>query len=239
MPSEKTLLGIVVDNADPLYQGRAKIKVFGFFEDVAVEDIPWAEQIAGLSFGGEGGGGNITIPRVGSVVSVHFEEHNYYKMTYHYVKEISPDLLEKLKEENCYDGTHSLIYDSEARPGPLHVYYTYKDGLMFELDNTKIQIDTQNGGEIRIVLKRDQDEIRVEKDLITVSSKKVVIDQANLIELGKGASENLVLGNSFLTLFNTHTHIGNLGAPTSPPITPMTPVQHLSGKGAIPAVKTV
>jgi len=28
-----------------------------------------------------------------------------------------------------------------------------------------------------------------------------------------------------MKLFNQHTHVGNLGAPTSPPIVPMTPAQ--------------
>ena len=53
----------------------------------------------------------------------------------------------------------------------------------------------------------------------------MVIDAANTIELGKGAIEKLVLGDSFMALFNAHTHIGNLGAPTTPPVVPMTPAQ--------------
>ena len=216
MPSERTLLGIIVDNKDPLYEGRAKIRVFGFFEDIPVEDIPWAEQIAGLSFGGNGGGGNITIPRIGTVVAVHFEEHNYYKMSYHYIKEISPDLLEKLKEENSYEGTHALIYDSEAKPGPLHLYYTYKDGMVFELDNAKIQLDTQNGGALRIVIKMGEDEIRME-------TGKVIVKSQN-IELGEGAVEQVILGNNFLSFFNSHTHATPAG-PSSPPAAPMTPAQ--------------
>jgi len=230
MPSERTLLGEIVDIKDPLYQGRAKIRVFGFFEDIPVEDLPWAEQIAGLSFGGGYGGGNMTLPRLGSVVAGHFEEHNYYKMTYHYIKEISPDLLEKMKEENCYEGSHYLTYDSEAKPGPLHLFYTYKDGLVFELDDAKIWLDTQDGGELRIVIKMGDDEIRMEK-------KKVIV-KTNNIELGEGAIEKLVLGDTFLTLFNTHTHPTPSG-PSSVPVVPMTAVQHLSGKnGAQPTVKT-
>jgi hypothetical protein len=60
-----------------------------------------------------------------------------------------------------------------------------------------------------------------------VKAKDVIIDHANTIELGKGATEKVILGNKFMTLFNSHTHLGNLGAPTGPPITPMTPT-HLS-----------
>ena len=129
MPSEKTYLGKVVNIEDPLYQGRAKIEVFGIFDGIPSDDLPWAEQIAGLSFGGDFGGGNITIPRVGSVVAVHFEDNNYYKINYHYIKEISKDLMTELKEDNSYEGTHSLIYDSEAQPGTLKMIYKRKKGL--------------------------------------------------------------------------------------------------------------
>jgi hypothetical protein len=215
MPSEKTLLGEIVDIRDPLYQGRAKIRVFGFFDDVAVEDIPWAEQIAGLSFGGGFGGGNLTLPRLGTIVAVHFEAHNYYKMTYHYIKEISPDLLDKLKQDGSYEGSHYMIYDSEASPGPLHLYYNYGEGLVFELDDSKIQIDT-NGGNLRVVLKLKDDEVRME-------DRKVIIKSGN-IELGEGATEKLVLGDTFLQFFNQHTHATPAG-PSSPPASPMTPAQ--------------
>jgi hypothetical protein len=47
-----------------------------------------------------------------------------------------------------------------------------------------------------------------------------VID-ASSIELGEGAAEAVIKGNTFQSIFNAHTHIGNLGAPTSPPIVPL------------------
>lgn len=50
------------------------------------------------------------------------------------------------------------------------------------------------------------------------------------IKIGSaGASEPLVLGNAFKTLYNAHTHIGNLGVPTGVPISPMSATQ-LSSK---------
>ncbi len=46
------------------------------------------------------------------------------------------------------------------------------------------------------------------------------------IKIGSaGATENLVLGIQFQTLYNAHTHIGNLGVPTGTPINPMTAAQ--------------
>lgn len=227
MPSEKTYLGKVVDIKDPLYQGRAKINVFGIFDDIPTEDLPWAEQIAGLSFGGSFGGGNISIPRLGSIVAVHFEDNNYYKITYHYLKEISEDLLKELKEENSYEGTHSLVYDSEAQPGVLKMIYTKKNGLVFQLGDATIQLDTQDGGtdkeKLRIKIKMNDDEIRMEKS----GGKQKVIVKSNNIELGEGAVEKVILGNTFLNLFNTHTHPTGVG-PSGVPIVPMTDPLHLS-----------
>ena len=48
---------------------------------------------------------------------------------------------------------------------------------------------------------------------------------------GHGSIENaveaVIKGNTFQNYFNSHTHIGNLGAPTSTPVVPSTP-NHLS-----------
>lgn len=49
------------------------------------------------------------------------------------------------------------------------------------------------------------------------------------IELGKGTLESIVNGETFKTLFNAHTHIGNLLAPTGPPVVSMSSAQ-LSSK---------
>jgi hypothetical protein len=227
MPSEKTYLGKVVDIRDPLYQGRARIEVFGIFDGIPSDDLPWAEQIAGLSFGGNFGGGNITIPRLGSIVAVHFEGNNYYKMNYHYLKEISSDLLTELKEDNSYEGTQSLIYDSEAQPGILKMIYTRKKGLVFQLGDATIQLDTQDAGtdkeKLRIILKLNDDEIRMEKQ----GAKQKVIIKSENIELGEEATEKVILGNKFLQLYNQHTHPTGVG-PSGVPVVPMVDPQHLS-----------
>lgn len=227
MPSEKIYLGQIVDNRDPLYRGRAKVNVFGFFDGIPVDDLPWAEQIAGLSFGGNLGGGNISIPRIGTVVAVHFEENNYYKLTYHYIKEISTALLEELKEENSYEGTQSLVYDTEAQPGTLKMIYTRKNGLVFQLGDATIQLDTQNAGtdkeKLRIKIKMNDDEIRMEKQ----GTKQKVIIKSENIELGEEAAQKLIFGDRFLALFNRHTHPTGVG-PSGVPVELMTELTYLS-----------
>ncbi len=59
-----------------------------------------------------------------------------------------------------------------------------------------------------------------------INCQNVVIDHASSIELGKGASEPLVLGNLMTTLFNGHVHIASKsGTPTGPPIQQMSGAQ--------------
>jgi len=48
------------------------------------------------------------------------------------------------------------------------------------------------------------------------------IDGSN-IDLGVGAVEAVIKGNTFATLYNAHTHIGDLAVPTGPPLVPMDP----------------
>ena len=119
-------VGEIVDVNDPLKQGRARVRVFGFFDDLEIEDIPWAEQISGLSFSSSKGNGNISIPRVGSIVNVQFDGSNYYKLFYEFEKETNPALIEEIGDS--YEGAQSLWYDTDAVPGALKLFYTKKKG---------------------------------------------------------------------------------------------------------------
>lgn len=57
--------------------------------------------------------------------------------------------------------------------------------------------------------------------LIEIESDVKVHVKAPAVELGAAAAEQLILGNTFQSLFNAHQHIGNKGRPTSTPIAPL------------------
>jgi hypothetical protein len=202
-------LGEIVDVNDPLKQGRARIRVFGFFDDLEVDDIPWAEQISGLSFSSARGNGNISIPRVGAIVNVQFDGPNYYKLFYEFEKETSPELLEEIADS--YEGAQSLWYDVESQPGALKLFYTRKKGVVLSLGDAKIQLDTQDGGNLRVVIEMGKDQIKME-------NSKVIINSNN-IELGEGATQAVIRGDAFKQFFDTHVHAGA----GSPPVVPMIP----------------
>lgn len=216
MANPRFYLGQVVDINDPRKSGRARIRVFGLFDGLEDVDIPWASQISGLSFG-RGGAGTISIPKLGAIVVVQFDGQNYYKMNYYGEKDYAQDMLAEIADS--YEGSQVIVYDTEAEPGPLTLFYTKKKGAVFSLGDAKIQFDTQDGGQLRVIIEMGRDQIRMENNKVIINS--------NNIELGEAAIEAVIKGNTFQTYFNSHTHIGNLGAPTSPPVVPSTP-NHLS-----------
>jgi hypothetical protein len=216
MANPRLYLGQIVDIDDPRKSGRARIRVFGLFDGLEQEDIPWASQVSGVSFG-RGGAGTISIPKLGSIVVVQFDGQNYYKMNYYGEKDYAQDMLDEIADS--YEGAQVIMYDTEAEPGSLTLFYTKKKGAVFSLGDAKIQFDTQDGGQLRVIIEMGGDQIRMENNKVIVNS--------NNIELGEAAAQALIKGNTFQAYFNSHTHIGNLGAPTSPPVVPSTP-DHLS-----------
>jgi hypothetical protein len=239
-------LGEVVDVADPLKVGRVRIKVYGKFDLIPTEDIPWAYPANNFTGGSPSGGGMFSVPKLGSIVSVRFDAGNIYHPEYYFNQKLSDDA--KAEIENSYENAHIIVYDT-VTAGSLKIFFTEEKGLMLDYQQTQINIkndksiliQTASGnskaeilddGKLKITQASDI-EVTTDTD-VKIKAVNVIIDHSTSIELGKGASEKVILGNSFLKLFNQHTHVGNLGAPTSPPMQPMLEPTHLSGKGGNP-----
>jgi len=111
------------------------------------------------------------------------------------------------------------------------------DGVFEMLDDGTMNITQANDINIKcetsINIESTSDiNIKTDANLNIESSQKtnikcsdLIIDHASSIELGAGASEKIVLGDTFKSFFNSHTHLGNKGIPTSPPIMPMSAAQ--------------
>jgi hypothetical protein len=210
-------LAKVIDDQDPDFEGKVKVRVFGKFDDVADEDLPWARPSTRSTGGSATGSGFHSVPKVESVIGINFDNGDIYEPEYFFIQHVSDEL--KAEIQNSYANAQSLIYDTVTE-GSVKIFFTEEKGLMLDYKENQINIKPDN----TIVIK---------------TKENVVIDHAKTIELGKDAAEKLILGDSFMSLYNNHTHIGNLGVVTSPPTEPMTPTNHLSGKGSQPVVKTV
>lgn len=229
--------GRVVDIEDPLNLGRIRVEVFGFFDGLEPTLIPWATPGNGFTGGSSTGSGFFSIPKLGSLVDVQFDNGNIYNPVYLFQQRISDELREEIGDDK---NAHSIIYDTE---NSIKVYYTTEKGLMLDFSETLVNIKSDNtiiitnpnGDKVELI---NDGNITIETGTkVTVKSPEVIIDAARKIELGRGATEDVILGNKFMTLFNSHTHLSVLGVPTSPPVVPMTPAQLSTGSGS-PIVKT-
>jgi len=110
---------------------------------------------------------------------------------------------------------------------------TATDGHQVVLDGSGITItDGKNSGNA-VTMSGSGVVVRTSGTQVAVGSTGVQVG-------GAGATEPFVLGTqlaaqvqAFLTALATHTHVGNLGAPTSPPVAPMTLTVPLSAKHTV------
>jgi hypothetical protein len=228
-----TWIGEVIDIEDPLLIGRIKVNVYGKFDTIPTEDIPWAYPGNNNTGGSPSGGGFFSVPKIGSVVSVKFDNGNIYHPEYFFNQKISNEV--KTEIEGSYPNAHVIIFDTVTE-GSLKIFFTEQKGLMLDYKETKINIkpdksmDIQTAsGKSKIELLDDGNMNITQAETITTQCKKLIVNHSDAIELGSGKLEKMLLGETFQKWFNDHQHIGNMGAPTSPPILPSLPT-HLSQK---------
>jgi phage gp45-like len=107
-----------------------------------------------------------------------------------------------------------------SNPGEAIIYSTDESGKTI-----KVKITLQNDGKLLIECPSDINIISQGAVTIQAASKTTV--NCDDIELGVGALEKVLNGETFQTFFNEHQHLGNLGVATGAPIMPSIPA-HLS-----------
>lgn len=186
--SGKTYLGVVEDIKDPEKSGRVKVRVLDIYDDQSLEDIPWASPWKDL------GGGQFSLPEVGKVVIVVFEQGDTYKPEYIFTEHWNVNLENKLKtlSDTDYQSMRSLIFDHKTQ-----IYVNDTEGLKMDYKYNNINIKDNS---INLNLK----------------------DNNMTLNLGDStANQQMILGthfmkwmDEFLDCFTTNTAlIGNLGAP--------------------------
>ena len=118
-------IGKVIDNSDPDFEGKIKVKVFGKFDDMADEDIPWARPLNMITGGSASGAGFHSVPKVDSVVGVRFDNGDIHEPEYYYIQHPSEEL--KAEIHGSYANAHSLIYDTITE-GAVKIFFTEEKG---------------------------------------------------------------------------------------------------------------
>ena len=111
---------------------------------------------------------------------------------------------------------HEITLDDDA--GTLTVADKSGNKLCFDANAGSLAIETSGNQQMK---GQGNIEINVTGSATIAATAGITLDSTS-VKLGKGASMGLV-NDSFLTIFNTHVHVGNMGAPTSPPVVPAIP----------------
>lgn len=179
-------LGEVVDIADPNATGRCRIRVFGKFDLLEVEDIPWAIPANTSAHG------SYLVPNLGDVVSIYFDNGNIYTPVYKNQVSVSTEFRQDvLSNTNEPELATSLIYDAEKR---FKIFHTQEDGIIITTGvgpDAQPMIRISNGGKIYLNADdifisssfNDESEPAVKGQTLTEVLEKIVDTIANHIHL--------------------------------------------------------
>jgi len=132
--ANKTYVGVVEDNYDPKRLGRIKVRVLDVFDNLKVEDIPFATCWKDLN------GNVVNIPENGKVVLVVFDQGDEYKPEFISSDHYNANLEKKLTSlaDVDYISMKSLLFDHKTQ-----VYVNDKEGLKLDHKYNNVNI-TEN-----------------------------------------------------------------------------------------------
>lgn len=145
---DKFFCGIVEDITDPDRHGRVKVRVQGIFDDVAIDEIPWASPIRSLA------GKSFELPRIGKLVNIIFKGGDIYQPQYIYSENYNVNLKSKLEEisDEEYEGFIALAFDERTQ------IYSDDTELTFDYKYNKITISNED---INLELKDNQSKVNI------------------------------------------------------------------------------
>lgn len=207
-------LGEVVENNDPKGLGRCRVKIYGKFDNLPNEAIPWATPMNRDHVGAH------HIPRIGDIVAARFDNGNIYHPEYWFYinqnKDLKNDVLDVSGEPH---NVISIVYDAERN---VRIYYSPEDGLVM---TTGVNKDTQP-----MIRFSNNGEIFIHSDNIFIASSKN--DTGEPAVKGQTLADLL---NDIVEKFKTHTHTSGMG-----PIMPSMAIElSLTQKTKIGAIKQV
>lgn len=180
-------LGVIVNSNDPDKKYRCQIRVFGKYDDLEDQDLPWATPINPQIFGQSGGSGAGSYPKRGHVVHVRFNNGNIFSPEYNGIQELSDDLIKEIAES--YENSHVLCYDGDEK---LKIFYTQNKGFILELDESRINIENDNTITIEhkdtttiIELRGGTINITADSEINITGTSRVKIDSSEVWANGK------------------------------------------------------
>lgn len=182
--------GIVEDVNDPRKQGRIKVRVQNVFDGLPLDHLPWSSPYIipnGKSF---------SIPAVGKIVNVSFDNGSIYSPYYVYTEKYNINLQDKLESmsDDDYENFNALVFDHRTQ------IYSETEQLTLDFKLNKLTIDNES---MNLELK----------------------DNAQVLNLGsKSADQPIILGKNFMEWFYDFAKLminpANMNAMGSPVVKP-------------------
>jgi hypothetical protein len=199
-------VGEVVDNADPLFSGRCRVRVYGKFDgtvnlddpksafSIPDEDLPWAYPAGSTIFGGgeEKGAGSLSVPKVGTKVKIMFSGGNIYAPEYVAIQDVNTALINEIKDS--YQNAHVLFFDEDEKT---KIVYTPAKGLEMFHKDSHIVINPDSS--ITIEHKESQSIIELVGPVINITANSTINITANS-KIEAEASESIFNGTSVTKL---------------------------------------
>lgn len=248
-------VGVVEDTEDELFEGRVRLRVFGKMDQrvdprdpesdyvMPTAALPWARPSVASSGGSNSGSGTFSVPKIGTIVRVTFDNGNYYSPVYH--ESLYPSDELKAEIETSYQNSHVLIYDTafgltgggneevtnEREGESIKVFFTEEKGLMMDYTTTEgpttVNIKPDNSVEIinangDSILMENNGNINITCTNANINASGETYINSPRIKLGEEAAEAVMKGDTFKAIFDAHIHptgVGPSGPPTQPSIT--------------------
>lgn len=192
-------------NEDVTHTGRCKIRVFGLFDELKDEELPWFAP-ANLHVFSDNGAGNLDVPKNGAIVRVRFPNGDLLSGEYTSVQVVDPALVKEIEDD--YKDAHVLLFDGEE---DLTIIYQKMTGLKLFHKGASIIMDPN--GNIQLKHQNNSNVIELNQNNITITSANGGAGGSNAsgtIEISSGNTINIT-GNSAVNVLSDNIKLGTTG----------------------------
>ena len=177
--------GLIIESNDPLYRGRVKAKLFGYNEDIPIDETSWISPNYSYVYAGNNGAGSFSYPKKNHIIKISGPDQ--YHLEYKVIVELNETLVKMLA--HSYENTQVLTYDEDE---DLLIIYTKnyyfktesqsKGGVL--IWNKGSYINISNNNNIHIQHEGDPSHIHLLNDLVHnyARNKHHIETQTSLIE---------------------------------------------------------
>lgn len=219
--------GIVVDNYDPLFKGRCKIRVFGLHTEhicgeylILDDDLPWSCPAPN----GGSSNGSFNVPNIGERVYVNADDP--YNLQYFGQVEVKSSIKDlQFKNTEMSDKLKVITFSEDNIEGELNyvkIFYLPEEGLTIDCNGNSILLTKYDGLKIKNNKGAEILMDNVSGDINIKTTGTVNLD-CGKVSIGGDATDNIVLGSKLMEKFNNHTHFTGDAAITNPPIEKLQP----------------